>query len=537
MDALAAWLWQGSVVTLAVAAGLRLLPRVSAATRHLAWWLTLCSVVALPIAHAARTSRPGDDDARAEWSPTCAGRDARLAGAGAVAPGGPSCVAVPKLAAHSGSATASEVPGSGAPVTSVAAWTLPAPPDWAVATALGAWLGFVVLSLVRVGRGVSHVRRLARRAVPMPPSREARLCLWTTHRRAGRPMTLRVSRDVRVPCALGLGPATILVPHGLFARIEDEALDQLVMHERAHLLRYDDWTRLAEALVTSVAGVHPAVGWIARQIDFERETACDDLVVQATGDAHRYATCLATAASAMTLGGLRSSPLLAPGALRSPGLLERRVRRLFDRRHNGTTSPSRALLLVTTCALLAVAQALVQASPLVRFGREVLPTPAAPASGGRAADSTPDIDLGPLVRADVQPGPPADGSPTRSTRVEARGDHDNSRRAGASRPDFPGQAFSLSRLTAAVPVQPDAGDQHVQLPAVLPVEMGVRPAPVDVMTVPSGHNTSDVRGDRSPWSGVAQAGNTVGVGAKKAGVAVGGFFTRAGHAVGDSFTR
>ena len=58
MDALAAWLWQGSVVTLAVAAGLRLLPRVSAATRHLAWWLTLCSVLALPVAYAARTSPP-----------------------------------------------------------------------------------------------------------------------------------------------------------------------------------------------------------------------------------------------------------------------------------------------------------------------------------------------------------------------------------------------------------------------------------------------------------------------------------------------
>ena len=335
--------------------------------------------------------------------------------------GGPSCAGVESVASRSGRDTAPGESGSGAPVTTAAAWTLPAPPDWAVAVALGAWLGFVALSLVRVARGVSHVRRLARRAVPMPQSREARLRLWTSHRLAGRPVTLRVSRDVRVPCALGLGPATILVPRGLFARIEDGALDQLVMHERAHLLRYDDWTRLAEALVSSVAGIHPAVGWIARQIDLERETACDDLVVQATGDTRRYATCLATAASAMTRAGLRTSPLLAPGALRSPGLLERRVRRLFDRRRNGTTSPSRALLLVTTCALFALAQALVQASPLVRFGPDVLPTPAAPA----VADARPmrlvDTDVGPLAPRAVLPGPPpAAGSPGTIDRVEAR---------------------------------------------------------------------------------------------------------------------
>ena len=486
MDALAAWLWQGSVVTLAVAAGLRLLPRVSAATRHLAWWLTLCSVVALPVAYAARTSPPAApkltgltswNSASALFARRARPGDARVAGPGTDTPGGPSCAGVESVASRSDADTAPGESGSGAPVTTAAAWTLPAPPDWAVAVALGAWLGFVALSLVRVARGVSHVRRLARRAVPMPQSREARLRLWTSHRLAGRPVTLRVSRDVRVPCALGLGPATILVPRGLFARIEDGALDQLVMHERAHLQRYDDWTRLAEALVSSVAGIHPAVGWIARQIDLERETACDDLVVQATGDTRTVrdvsrhcrvrddegGTANVTTAGARRVSLARPAGTAGPPAVRPPPQRDdvalaraparddvRVVRpgaRLSCRRHrwcgSGPTSCRRQPL-----------RPWADARPM----RFVTPT------------------LGPSLQRPFRPG------------HHPRPDHPNDRRASSPAaslttpavprrrvPRCPARCPLLPRPTEAVPAQPDAGEQHVQLPAALSSRRGRAP--------------------------------------------------------------
>ena len=89
--------------------------------------------------------------------------------------------------------------------------------------------------------------------------------------------------------------------------------------------------------------------------------------------------------------------------------------------------------------------------------------------------------------------------------------------------------------TAPEPQRADrSSEQKVELPATLSVDLGVRPTPFGGVSS-SDLERPDRTGERSPWSGVAQAGASVGTGAKKAGVAIGGFFSRAGQAVGNSF--
>ena len=68
------------------------------------------------------------------------------------------------------------------------------------------------------------------------------------------------------------------------------------MHEYAHLARYDDWLQLFQAIARAVGGLHPAVGWLSRRIDLDREAACDDYVVARTGAARQYASALLEAA-------------------------------------------------------------------------------------------------------------------------------------------------------------------------------------------------------------------------------------------------
>ena len=323
METLFAWTWQASALALAVAAALRLAPRLSAASRHAIWWVTLACVLIMPAVHLAGRTMAG--------------------GAG---PASAAATGAPSL---------------------VVGWSVPAPPDWVVAMALGAWLGTVLLSCVRIVRSVRHVQCLARSSEPLGAERESRLSAWGRERGSGRTMQLRVSGQVAVPCALGLGRAVVLLPRDLVARIDDADLDRLVMHERAHLLRRDDWLRLLEASMSAVFGLHPAVAWIARRIDLERETACDDYVVSVTGDAHRYASCLADAAAAVMqrpdTGGV---PRLAPGALRSRGVLERRVVRIIDRRTRRRAA-SRAVLAACAAGVAGVAAVFASASPMVRF--------------------------------------------------------------------------------------------------------------------------------------------------------------------------
>ena len=82
------------------------------------------------------------------------------------------------------------------------------------------------------------------------------------------------------------------------AKLSDESLDEIVMHEQAHLDRYDDWSKLLVAVVGSLAGLHPAVRFLARRLDVDREAACDDRVVSRTGATRRYASSLLAVAAA-----------------------------------------------------------------------------------------------------------------------------------------------------------------------------------------------------------------------------------------------
>ena len=285
MSAIIACIWQGLAVAWLTALLLRATPRLNAATRHAIWWLALASVLALPFAHFA--------------------------------------------------ALTVEMPGPALAATvdvDTPALLLPAPPDWLIACIAGAWLGVVLLGFARLVHAVRLVAAVKRRSLQVDEAVQQSLKLWTAVRGTGRAPELRVSNELSGACALGLtGEPVILLSTRLVAALNPEELDQIVMHEHAHLARYDDWLRMVQSLVTALCGLHPAVHFISARIDLEREAACDDRVVAQTGAADRYASCLANAADlALKRQPLSLEPILAPHASQSRGALVTRVRRLLD---------------------------------------------------------------------------------------------------------------------------------------------------------------------------------------------------------------
>jgi hypothetical protein len=177
-----------------------------------------------------------------------------------------------------------------------------------------------------------------------------------------------VTDDIAGACALGLGQAMVVVSRELADALPDDQLDQIVMHEHAHLARYDDWSRLLQAILEAVVGLHPAVWLIGRQIELEREAACDDRVADQTGAACSYAACLAEAA-AIVIGWPRARrqfnvvPLIA----RSAPALRRRVERLLDVRRNRRPRAARVSFAGCLAALAVVVFASSQLAPLVVF--------------------------------------------------------------------------------------------------------------------------------------------------------------------------
>lgn len=133
-------------------------------------------------------------------------------------------------------------------------------------------------------------------------------------------------------------------------RLSEAEFDQVVLHELAHLHRLDDWSRLFQALAGCVLFFHLAVWWIARQMNLEREVACDDVVVGITGKARGYAICL-TRLTAMVTSPVGSA--MGIGAAGDRKQIVRRIFRLLNARRGRERRLSRTGLLLASGLILA----------------------------------------------------------------------------------------------------------------------------------------------------------------------------------------
>ena len=214
----------------------------------------------------------------------------------------------------------------------------------------GAWLLVALALVARVARGCVYVRRLKRRSIPLPPSYQQRLDAWCRAYGLRRAVKIAGVETLATPVAAGLRHPMILVPVSLLDHLTDEEFDQVMLHELAHLARRDDWTNLFHKLAQAVLFFHPAVYYVGRQMEREREMACDDWVVSMTRRPRSYASCLARL---VELDVRSRAVLVAPGMAVGKEHLFERVRRLLDQGRHVTAHLSRPGFLTVVLALAA----------------------------------------------------------------------------------------------------------------------------------------------------------------------------------------
>ena len=209
--------------------------------------------------------------------------------------------------------------GTSAWLTIPESWTIYIFGFWAIAASAG---------LARVAAGLWQVRRVRASCEEIAADALPELVRQTLStflsRRAVR---LCVSDAVRVPTAIGFFRPTVVIPRWLLAELPASELNQIVLHELAHLARWDDWTNLAQKTLRAALFFHPAVWWIDERLSLEREMACDDVVIAATEDRHSYAQCLALLAE-KTFG--RRGAALAQAAVHRIQQLTTRVIRILE---------------------------------------------------------------------------------------------------------------------------------------------------------------------------------------------------------------
>jgi beta-lactamase regulating signal transducer with metallopeptidase domain len=376
MPLLLAWLIHGVVLAATIYGVLRLTRGPSAAMRYAVYWSALIVVLALPLASRARVpsflplpslpflsmSSPLDD---ARGAVSAVGADQSPLSSS------PQAVTQPRDAQSGATTAMAASTAATTPAASQWSWPvvqLPRLPDWLVAIAIGLWLGTVLLALLRIALGIDAIQRLKQSCRPFPAARARRLTGWHDARRRGRLVDLCLCDDVASASFLGLTRPVIAISPALAATLSDEELDLTVLHEFAHVQRRDDWTKLVQLGVMAICGWHPAVRLLDRAIDLERESACDDWVVRATGAPRSYARCLVKIAETMP----RATAALVPGAHASEAPMETRIKRLLDRgRARGAWAPLPAAATAVVMAMLALV--ITHASPLPLIVRTAAP--------------------------------------------------------------------------------------------------------------------------------------------------------------------
>jgi beta-lactamase regulating signal transducer with metallopeptidase domain len=312
------WLWQGVVLTLSVAILLKS-RRFNAATRHLVWWAALVALAWLgyqssPYGGLTPVPVRGSD------------------------PNGMSFASEPLLQVHQIS-------------------------PFVVSMLLGVWAGVALVKLVRLVPSLHAVYALRDLCRPFPAAIESRLPLWLdANARGRRRAELMICDELAGATVLGFQRPCIALPTSLVQALRVEDLDQILLHEQAHVERRDDWARLAQALLQAVLWIHPAVPFIGRALNRESEMACDESVIARTGLPKAYARCLLIAAEVR--GRIRLAPTVVPALFGSQHDLVRRVDRLIHTKESTRRGVSWLVVVGAACAIGAISVRL-NALPLV----------------------------------------------------------------------------------------------------------------------------------------------------------------------------
>ena len=156
-----------------------------------------------------------------------------------------------------------------------------------------AWAVGAGLSLLGLGVGLWRVRQIRRRCSEVDlATLDPAIAGILRDFKSRRAVRLCVSGDVAAPAAIGFFQPAIVFSEGLLAQLSAEEIKVILLHELAHLRRWDDWTNLGQKIVKAVFFFHPAVWWIENRLTLEREMACDDSVLAQTASPRAYASSL-----------------------------------------------------------------------------------------------------------------------------------------------------------------------------------------------------------------------------------------------------
>jgi beta-lactamase regulating signal transducer with metallopeptidase domain len=340
LEALINSLWQGILLFITVICILRIIRKLNATTRYIILWLTLLTLAFLPFLRLLLITGESIDFMSASTKQETV--DQRLP-------------VPPKQRSNLSSFDSGRLTESDGGESFLArlprskSINIPVPIKVLPSLILGLWILATVFMLLRLLRSHFYTRRLKRDVLILSPAYQQEITEFIRSTGIRRKVAIYATSNVRMPMVIGLFNPVILIPNDLMDELTEEQLKHVILHELAHIRRWDDWTNLIERIIEAFYFWNPMVLCIGRQMNLEREIACDDWVIILSGEPKSYALCLTRLIEANIL---KPGRIIATGAILHRKHITTRIRMLLDKGCNTTANFSRPGILTAICVIM-----------------------------------------------------------------------------------------------------------------------------------------------------------------------------------------
>jgi beta-lactamase regulating signal transducer with metallopeptidase domain len=169
---------------------------------------------------------------------------------------------------------------------------------------------------------------------------------------------IAVCDRIAAPVLIGILRPIVLLPPAAITGWSPDEIEMVLLHELAHVRRWDNLVNLLQRCVESLLFFHPAVWLVSSWVRREREACCDAIVVGRTLRPHAYAELLVALAAQMP-----RSVLFYPAAssAMAAGPLQKRIRRILQLDDDPMLVSGKSFVVVLSGVFLAATLALLYA--------------------------------------------------------------------------------------------------------------------------------------------------------------------------------
>jgi beta-lactamase regulating signal transducer with metallopeptidase domain len=195
------------------------------------------------------------------------------------------------------------------------------------------WLLGVFFFLIRLQGSMIYLRKLRVWGThPLPSSWQQKVMELSDKLGIQRKIGIVESSMAQVPMVIGHLKPVILLPVGMLTGLSAREVEAILVHELAHIKRFDYLINIVQTLIESLLFFNPAIWWISHTIREHREHCCDDIAVKYCGNQLEYANALSNL-GAWSL----KTPALGMGLFKNKNELLMRIKRIVYPQVGGRT--------------------------------------------------------------------------------------------------------------------------------------------------------------------------------------------------------